>query len=237
MNLDVLIFAAHPDDAELSMGGTIAKLINNGFKVGIIDLTKGEMGTRGSVETRKLESEEANKILGITYRQNLNLADGDVKFNREKLDKVVGVIRYHKPKLVFGPYKNDRHPDHIGAHQLVKEAMFFTGAAKFETIFQGNVQENYRPERVFYYMQTYEFEPSFVVDISDTFETKMKAVRAYSSQFFNPKSNEPETFISTQRFIKYLEARAVSYGFQIGKDYGEPFFSEEKIELKLETLL
>lgn len=237
MNLDVLIIAAHPDDAELSMGGTIAKLINNGFKVGIIDLTKGEMGTRGSVETRKLESEEANKILGITYRQNLNLADGDVKFNREKLVKVVEVIRYHKPKLVFGPYKNDRHPDHIGAHQLVKEAMFFTGAVKFETIFQGNVQENYRPERVFYYMQTYEFEPSFVVDISDTFETKMKAVRAYSSQFFNPDSNEPETFISAPRFIKYLEARAVSYGFQIGKDYGEPFFSEEKIELKLETLL
>lgn len=236
MNLDVLIFAAHPDDAELSMGGTIAKLVTNNKKVGIIDMTRGEMGTRGTVETRADESAKASKILGISYRENLDLIDGNVKFSQENLKKVVSAIRKHKPKIVFGPYKNDRHPDHIGAHQLVKEAMFFSGAAKFETISEKNVQENFRPERVFYYMQTYEFEPSFIVDISDTFDLKMKAVRAYSTQFYDPESSEPETFISSPRFIRYVEARATVFGFQIGKDYGEPFYSEEKIELNLASL-
>lgn len=236
MNLDVLILAAHPDDAELSMGGTIAKLVKNNKKVGIIDMTRGEMGTRGTIETRAEEAAEASKILGLTYRENLDMIDGNVKFTQENLKKVVSAIRKHRPQIVFGPYNNDRHPDHIGAHQLVKEAMFFSGAAKFETISENAVQQNFRPERVFYYMQTYEFEPSFIIDISDTFDLKMKAVRAYSTQFFNPESSEPETFISSPRFIRYVEARAAVFGFQIGKDYGEPFYSEEKIELKLTSL-
>lgn len=236
MNLDALIFAAHPDDAELSMGGTIAKLVKYNKKVGIIDMTRGEMGTRGTVETRAEESAKASKILGVSHRENLDLIDGNVKFSQENLKKVVSAIRKYKPKIVFGPYKNDRHPDHIGAHQLVKEAMFFSGAAKFETISETKIQENFRPERVFYYMQTYEFEPSFIVDISDTFDLKMKSVKAYSTQFFDPESSGPETFISSPRFIRYVEARATVFGFHIGKDYGEPFYSEEKIELKLETL-
>lgn len=125
MNLDVLILAAHPDDAELSMGGTIAKLVKNNKKVGIIDMTRGEMGTRGSIETRAEEAAEASKILGLTYRENLDMIDGNVKFTQENLKKVVSAIRKHRPQIVFGPYNNDRHPDHIGAHQLVKEAMFF----------------------------------------------------------------------------------------------------------------
>lgn len=237
MNLDVLVFAAHPDDAELSMGGTIAKLSNNGFKVGIIDLTKGEMGTRGSIETRREEANKASAILKVLHRENLGLRDGSIKFNEDYLKKIISCIRKYQPKIIFAPYFNDRHPDHIGASQLVKEAMFFSGLPKVVTEDNDKIQMPYRPKKLFYYMQTYEFKPSFVVDISETFETKMKAVRAYETQFHNPESTEPETFISKPIFLKYLEARAQVFGFKIGKDYGEPFFCEEEIELDIVSFI
>lgn len=237
MNLDVLVFAAHPDDAELSMGGTIAKLSNNGFKVGIIDLTKGEMGTRGSIETRREEANKASAILKALHRENLGLRDGSIKFNEDYLKKIISCIRKYQPKIIFAPYFNDRHPDHIGASQLVKEAMFFSGLPKIVTEDNDKIQMPYRPKKLFYYMQTYEFKPSFVVDISETFETKMKAVRAYETQFHNPESTEPETFISKPIFLKYLEARAQVFGFKIGKDYGEPFFCEEEIELDIVSFI
>ncbi len=237
MNLDVLIFAAHPDDAELSMGGTIAKLANLGHKVGIIDLTKGELGTRGSAETRKIEAENASHILSVAYRDNLGLKDGSIKFSEEYLKKIIVKIRKHKPKLVFAPYFNDRHPDHIGASQLVKEAFFFSGLPKIGTEENDRIQVPYRPQKLFYYMQTYEFTPSFIYDISETFETKMKAVLAYNTQFHNPESREPETFISQPIFLQFLEARAKYFGFKIGKNYGEAFFSEEEIELDISSLL
>ena len=237
MNLDVLVFAAHPDDAELSMGGTIAKLSNNGFKVGIIDLTKGELGTRGSAETRRDEANKASAILKVHHRENLGLRDGSIKFNEDYLKKIILCIRKYQPKIIFVPYFNDRHPDHIGASQLVKEAMFFSGLPKIVTEENNKIQIPYRPQKLFYYMQTYEFKPSFVVDISETFETKMKAVRAYETQFHNPENTEPETFISKPIFLKYLEARAQVFGFKIGKDYGEPFFSEEEIELDIVSFI
>lgn len=237
MNLDVLVFAAHPDDAELSMGGTIAKLSNNGFKVGIIDLTKGEMGTRGSIETRREEANKASAILKVLHRENLGLRDGSIKFNEDYLKKIISCIRKYQPKIIFAPYFNDRHPDHIGASQLVKEAMFFSGLPKVVTEDNDKIQMPYRPKKLFYYMQTYEFKLSFVVDISETFETKMKAVRAYETQFHNPESTEPETFISKPIFLKYLEARAQVFGFKIGKDYGEPFFCEEEIELDIVSFI
>ncbi|MBI1938489.1 MAG: bacillithiol biosynthesis deacetylase BshB1 [Ignavibacteriales bacterium] len=237
MNLDVLVFAAHPDDAELSMGGTIAKLSNNGFKVGIIDLTKGELGTRGSAETRRDEANKASAILKVHHRENLGLRDGSIKFNEDYLKKIILCIRKYQPKIIFAPYFNDRHPDHIGASQLVKEAMFFSGLPKIVTEENNKIQIPYRPQKLFYYMQTYEFKPSFVVDISETFETKMKAVRAYETQFHNPENTEPETFISKPIFLKYLEARAQVFGFKIGKDYGEPFFSEEEIELDIVSFI
>lgn len=237
MNLDVLVFAAHPDDAELSMGGTIAKFSNNGFKVGIIDLTKGELGTRGSIETRREEANKASAILKVHHRENLGLRDGSVKFSEDYLKKIISCIRKYQPKIIFAPYFNDRHPDHIGASQLVKEAMFFSGLPKIVTEENDKIQIPYRPQKLFYYMQTYEFNPSFVVDISNTFETKMNAVRAYETQFHNPESAEPETFISKPIFLKYLEARAQVFGFKIGKDYGEPFFSEEEIELDIVSFI
>lgn len=233
MTLDVLVFAAHPDDAELSMGGTIAKFCNAGVKVGIVDLTKGELGTRGSIDIRKQEAARASEILKLSHRDNLGFKDGTVKFNDEYLKAIIIKIRKYQPKIIFAPYSNDRHPDHIGASQLVKEAFFFSGLTKIETEDNERIQTPFRPQKLFYYMQTYEFKPSFIVDISETFETKMQAVWAYESQFHNPESIEPETFISQPIFTQFLEARAKYYGFKIGKSFGEAFFCEEEIELDL----
>ncbi|MBU2494559.1 MAG: bacillithiol biosynthesis deacetylase BshB1 [Bacteroidetes bacterium] len=237
MKLDVVAFAAHPDDVELSIGGTIAKFTKAGYKVGIIDLTQGELGTRGSVEIRKKEAEKASEILGIELRENLSIPDGKVKFSEEYLKLIVIKIRKYQPKIIFAPHFHDRHPDHIGAAELVKNAMFFSGTPKYETEVNGKSQKAFRPNHLFYFMQTYEFDPTFINDVSETFEIKMEAVRAYSSQFYNPKSNEPETLISSRGFIEYLEARSKFYGFQIRKNYGEPLYSEERIEFNLNNLL
>jgi bacillithiol biosynthesis deacetylase BshB1 len=237
MNLDVLVFAAHPDDAELSMGGTISKLSANNLKVGMIDITEGELGTRGSAETRQKEAFQAAIVLKAAVRENLKIPDGYIKYSKENLLKVIMTIRRYKPKIVFAPYFNDRHPDHIDASRLVKRAMFSTGLAKIKTFDKEVPQEAYRPQKLYYYMQTYTFEPSFIVDIAANFEAKMKAVNCYTSQFHNPKSPEPETFISRPEFIKYVEARSQFYGFQIGKHHGEPFYCEEKIEIDFVKML
>jgi bacillithiol biosynthesis deacetylase BshB1 len=230
MVLDVLVFAAHPDDAELSMGGTIAKLTGGGVKVGIVDLSKGELGTRGSAEIRMEEAHRAGEILKISIRENLGFKDGSLKFNDEYLKTIITYIRKYTPKIIFAPYYNDRHPDHSDTSQLIKEAYFFSGLTKIITEDNGIIQLAYRPRKLFYYMQSYDAKPSFVIDISATFETKMEAVKAYATQFYNPDSKEPETFISSLNFVKYLDARARYFGFKIGKDYGEPFFCEEEIE-------
>jgi N-acetylglucosamine malate deacetylase 1 len=237
MNLDSLVFAAHPDDAELAMAGTIAKMTSNNFKVGIVDFTKGELGTRGTPEIREEEASKAGDILKISVRENLSIPDGNIRDNHENLMKMITVIRKYKPKIIFAPYFNDRHPDHIDASMLVKRAMFQTGLSKVETFDNGTPQIFFRPNHLYYYMQTYTFEPSFIIDISDSYETKMKAVRAYESQFYNPKSKEPETFISKPNFVSYIESRAHYYGFQIRKKYGEPFYCEEDTELDILSLL
>lgn len=237
MKLDVIVFTAHPDDAELAMGGTIALLTANGFAVGVIDLSQGEMSTRGNLETRKKETEDATKILGITLRENLKLPDGGLREDEKYVSEVVRCIRKYKPEIVFGPYKEDRHPDHTGVSKIVKSAMFFSGAGKFVTREGDKEQELYRPAKLFYYMQAYKFNPSFIVDISDYYDIKMKSVYAYSTQFYNPASTEPATYISDPKFVKYLEARSRFYGFQIGREYGEPFYSEEDFELDIVNLL
>ncbi len=237
MNLDVLVFAAHPDDAELAMGGTIAKLTKNDFKVGIIDLTRGELGTRGTAETRQKEAFNAAIALKIALRENLGMPDGNIQNSRENLMKVIMAIRKFRPKIIFAPYKNDRHPDHIDASNLIKRAMFSSGLAKIKTFDKEVPQNHFRPEKLFYYMQTYTFDPSFIIDISETFDQKMKAVQCYSTQFHNPKSLEPETFISSPEFINYIKSRAEYYGFAIGRTYGEPFFCEEKIEFDIKGFL
>lgn len=233
MNLDVLVFAAHPDDAELSMGGTIAKLSKSGLKVGIIDFTRGELGTRGSAEIRQKEAFQAAILLKAALRENLDIPDGNIQENQENTTKVVMCIRKFKPKVVFAPYFNDRHPDHFDVSHIVKRAVFSSGLAKVKTFDKEKSQDAYRPSKIYYYMQTYTFQPSFIIDISNCFEDKMKAVKAYSSQFYDPKSVEPETFISQPSFLKFVESRNQVYGFKIGKSYGEPFFCEEEIEFDL----
>jgi len=237
MKLDVLIFAAHPDDAELSMGGTIAKLTNAGLKVRVCDLSKGELGTRGNEKIRAIAAQKATKILKLVHRENLGFKDGNLKFKDNYLKTIILRIRKFKPEIIFAPYKNDRHPDHIGTSQLVKEAMFFSGLPKVITKENGKRHTAYRPQKLFYYMQTYEFKPTFIVDISETFETKMRTVLAYATQFHNPDSMEPETFISQPKFLKFLEARARVFGFKIDKEYGEAFFCEEEIEYDLINLI
>jgi len=237
MNLDVMVFAAHPDDAELAMGGTIARFANSGFSAGIVDLTRGEMGTRGNADIRQKEAIEAAKILKTSIRENLHIPDGDIEISNGNIRKIVMLMRKYKPKIVFAPFFNDRHPDHISASKLIKRAMFVSGLEKIKTSEKEIDQRAYRPAKLYYYMQTYTFEPSFIVDISNFFETKMKSVWAYSTQFHNPESNEPETFISSPEFIDYVDARAKFYGFQIGKKFGEPFYCEEKIEQNLNGML
>lgn len=237
MNLDVLIFAAHPDDAELSMGGTIAKFTSQGIKTGVIDFTEAELSTRGTIESRRKETETASGILKIDYRENLGLPDGEIKPVKEYINIAVTKIRKHKPKIIFAPYFNDRHPDHIGTAQIVKEAFFFSGLARYETLDNNKMQEAYRPGKLFYFFQTYEPDPSFIVDISSYYNIKMNAIKAYSTQFYDPESSEPETFISKENFILFLEARAKYFGFKIGKNFGEPFYCEEKIEYDFKNIL
>lgn len=233
--LDALFFAAHPDDAELCCGGTIAALINAGKTIGIIDLTRGELGTRGSVKQRKKEADKASAVLGVSIRENLNIADGNILNNPANRLRIIKAIRKYRPTIVFFPHYIDRHPDHYNTHYLVKEAAFYAGLEKIKT----PGLSAYRSKRNIYYMQTYSFEPNFIFDISDTFETKIEAVQCYSSQFYSGnKGNkkEKETFISSRSFMEYIEARAKFYGFQVGAKYGEAFYTEEKIKLNSDTL-
>ncbi len=237
MNLDVLVFAAHPDDAELSMGGTIARFTSQGLKVGVADLTKAELSTRGNVITRAKETATASKVLKLKVRENLGIKDGGVSSSQDNLTRLITLIRKYKPSIVFAPYFNDRHPDHIDASILVKRAVFSSGLEKFKTTISGKPQIQYRPKKIFYYMQTYLFEPSFIVDISEHFQTKMKSVNAFQSQFHNPVAKKDDTFISKPEFLDYVKARAEFYGFQIRKKFGEPFYCEENIEYDFSDLL
>lgn len=237
MKTDVIVFGAHPDDAELAMGGTITKLTSNGLIVGLIDLTQGEMGTRGDLETRFNEATEAASILNTAFRENLKLQDGNIELTRENSFKVIAAIRKYKPKIVFAPYFEDRHPDHIKASQLVKEALFYSGLSKLRLPGKDSDMEAYRPEKLFYFMQTYTFDPSFIINIDECFENKMKAIKAFKTQFHDPTSSEPETFISRPEFLNFIESRALFYGFKIEKKYGEAFYCEEDIELDLVNFL
>jgi bacillithiol biosynthesis deacetylase BshB1 len=229
--LDILVFAAHPDDAELSCGGTISRFVNLGKKTGIVDLTQGELGTRGSAAIRQTETRNASEVLGLSTRINLKMEDGNIQNTPKNRLKVIKVIRSCRPEIILLPYPNDRHPDHIHASILVKESAFYSGLSRLKSVRDKKVQQSYRPLRLIYYMQTYTFEPSFIIDITNDFDTKMKAVKCYGSQFYNKYSSEPETFISDKKFIEYLEARAKFYGFMAGVKYGEPFYTEEKLNL------
>jgi len=223
MKLDILAFGAHPDDTELGCSGTIIKHVKLGKKVGVVDLTEGQLGSRGSVDIRYKEASEAAKIQGLSIRDNLKLEDGWFEHNKESILLIVEKIRQYKPEIVLANAINDRHPDHARASRLVSEACFYSGLVKVETKFNGVKQNEWRPKAVYNYIQDYHIEPSFVIDISEEWNTKVKAILAFSSQFYNPLSKEKETAISKKSFIDTLEGKARLFGRPIGGDYAEGF--------------
>lgn len=229
MILDLLAIGAHPDDVELACGGTVAKCVSLGYKVGIVDLTEGEMGTRGSRTIRAKEAKDARKILGAHVRENLHLQDGRFEVNEQNRRKLIQIYRKYQPKIILIPHWHERHPDHIHAHYLCREAWFYSGLHKIETKLDGKKQKPWRPYHYFHYMQKYEFAPSFIVDISDLYKTRVDAIKAHRSQFYDPTSNEPETFLSQRSFLDFMDTRMKYYGQQIGVKYGEPFYSVEPI--------
>jgi bacillithiol biosynthesis deacetylase BshB1 len=227
MELDVLAFAAHRDDIELTCGGTMIKLVDQGYRTGIIDLTAGEMGTRGSAEERAIEAAEAAKILRVQCRDNLGIPDSNIEISRENKLKVVEAIRRYKPKLLLLPYWEDRQPDHAHTSRLVFEAAFLAGLSKLDA-----EQPKHRPEKLVYYMCHYEFRPSFVVDVTEQHERKMEAIRAYKSQIHNPDYPGEQTLISSPEYIESIEVRSSYYGGLIRKKYGEPFLAREMLEVE-----
>ena len=226
MKLDILAFGAHPDDVELGCGGTIAKELHLGKKIGIVDLTRGELGTRGSAEIRDKESAKAAEILGVTVRENLKMRDGFFKNDEEHQLKVIEMIRKYKPEIVLCNAIDDRHIDHGKGSKLVSDACFLSGLRRIETYHDGQVQEVWRPKVVYHYIQWKNIEPDFVVDITGFQNKKVEAIMAYDSQFFNPDTNEPVTPIATKNFLDSINYRAQDLGRLIGTDFGEGFTVE-----------
>lgn len=226
MKLDILAFGAHPDDVELGCGGTLVKEIALGKKVGIIDLTRGELGTRGSVEIRNQESSNAAKILGVSVRENLDMRDGFFVNDESHQMKIIKKLRKYKPEIVLCNAIEDRHIDHGKGSQLVSDACFLSGLVKIETEIDGEKQEAWRPKLVYHYIQWKNIIPDFVVDITGFNDKKVEAILAYSSQFYNPNSNEPETPIASKIFLESLNYRAQDLGRLIGTDYAEGFTVE-----------
>lgn len=223
MKLDVLAIGVHPDDVELGCGGTILRQISYGNRVGILDLTQGELGTRGTAETRKKEASEAARVLGVAVRQNLGFEDVFFEHDKTHVLEVIKVIRKFQPEVVLMNAAFDRHPDHGRSAKLVRDAVFLSGLAKIETVLDGKLQSAFRPKAVYSYIQAIHKEPDFVVDISDFFEQKMKAILAYKTQFFNPDEKGENTFISTPEFLDFVKARAVHFGVPCGVKYAEGF--------------
>jgi len=220
--VDLLFISAHPDDTELACGGTIIKSVKEGLRVGMIDLTHGEMGTRGTPATRKREAMASARILGVTFRRQLDFQDGGLKSGREQELELVDVIRHAKPKLVFTAWPDDRHPDHARAGALVTSASFYAGLKALQTD-----SPAHRPQAVLYYVQNYMIPPSFVVDVTKQWKQKMRSIGAFKSQFHDPNSNEPMTFIARPEFLDLIEARGVHFGALIGAKYGEAFVTKQ----------
>ena len=228
MKLDILAIGAHPDDVELGCGATLAKEISNGKKVGILDLTRGELGTRGTAETRDKESEDAAKILGVALRTNMDFADGFFVNNKKHQLELIKMIRKYRPEIVICNAVEDRHIDHAKGSKLVSDSCFLSGLLKIDTKHEDSDewQEPWRPKQVYHYIQWKNLEPDIVVDVTDYIDLKMKAVLAYKTQFYDPKSDAPETPISSKNFTDSIIYRARDLGRLVGVEYGEGFTVE-----------
>ncbi|MEQ8324421.1 MAG: bacillithiol biosynthesis deacetylase BshB1 [Vicingaceae bacterium] len=223
---DILAIGAHPDDIELSCSGSLIKHIQQGKKVSMVDLTRGELGTRGSAQLRVEEAELARSIIGAEDRLNLGFRDGFFKVDEEHLREVVKVIRLKKPAIILCNAVDDRHPDHGKGAELVKQACFYSGLMKFETKWEGSMQEVHRPKALYHYIQFKYIRPDFLVDITAQHELKMKAIKAFSSQFYDPTSDEPDTLISSKGFLDFIEARMLEFGRIIGVKHAEGFTAQ-----------
>lgn len=226
MKLDILCFGAHPDDVELGCSGTVAKEVSLGKKVGVIDLTRGELGTRGSVEIRNAEAQKAAEILGLSVRENLNMRDGFFVNDEAHQMKIIQMIRKYKPEIVICNAIDDRHIDHGKGSKLVSDACFLSGLRKIETSLNNEIQEAWRPKVVYHYIQWKNIEPDFVVDISEFIDVKTKSILAYSSQFYTENSNEPVTPIATKNFLESIHYRSQDFGRLVGVEYAEGFTVE-----------
>lgn len=232
MKVDILAFAAHPDDIELSASGTIMHHISLGKTVAIVDLTQGELGSRGTIKTRYSEAAEASTIMGISARNNLKLADGFFEQNEQSLRLIIEQIRYYQPEIVLANAIEDRHPDHAKASKLVSEACFLAGLRKIETSFNGETQTSHRPKVVYHYIQDHFIKPDFVVDVTPFLDRKIEAIKAYKTQFFDPNSLEPATPISGEEFFDFIKGRMLQFGRSIGVKYAEGFTIERPIGVK-----
>jgi bacillithiol biosynthesis deacetylase BshB1 len=235
MKLDILAIGVHPDDVELGCSGTLINEIKRGKKAGVIDLTQGELGTRGNIETRYQEAANAAMLMGVTVRENLKMRDGFFKNDEEHQLKLITAIRKYQPDIVIGNVLHDRHPDHGRAGKLISDACFLSGLAKIETSDEnGNAQPKWRPAYVLQYIQDWYHEPDLLIDITEVFEQRMNAIKAYGTQFNAPASgdNEPQTYISTPDFLEAIVARARLFGKRIGVKYAEGFMSEKKIGIR-----
>ena len=232
MKLDILGITAHPDDVELSFGGTLLVHRENGYKTGIVDLTEGELGTRGTPEIRAQEAKDAGEILGLSARENLRLPDGFFENNKNNQLKIIEQLRRFQPRIVITNAVYDRHPDHTRGAQLVETAFFLSGLREIKTSWDGKTQDPYRPEKLYFCIQSIDREPDLIVDISGVIEKRREAIQAFKSQFFDPNSSEPATYISSQNFIRMLEARAIVWGQKIGVDYAEGFTTKRSIGVR-----
>jgi bacillithiol biosynthesis deacetylase BshB1 len=237
MKLDVLVFAAHPDDAELGCSGTIISLVAEGKRVGIIDLTQGELGTRGTAQTRLEEATTSSEILGLSARENLNLGDGFFEINENTILQLVKMIRKYQPDTILANAPLDRHPDHGRGAELQVRAAFLSGLVKIKTELDGQQQAPWRASNFYHYIQDRYLTPDFVIDITSHFDKKVQAIKAYKSQFNSAETNEPQTYISSPEFWDFITARAQEFGHSAGFKFGEGFIKSKQIGLKSLSIL
>jgi bacillithiol biosynthesis deacetylase BshB1 len=232
MKTDILAFGVHPDDVELGCSGTLITAAAQGKKVAVIDLTRGELGTRGTAETRHVEAAKAAEVMGIHARENLAMADGFFQKDEVNIRKVIVAIRKYQPEIVLCNAPEDRHPDHGRSSELVADAAFLSGLRKIKTEYEGKEQEHWRPSYVFHYIQDRYLKPDFLFDISDAYEQKIKAVLCYTTQFNTTDTSEPETYISNPDFLDVIKARALMFGKRIGVKYAEGYLTTKMIGVK-----
>lgn len=230
MKLDVLAIGVHPDDVELGCSGTLIKEVRRGKKAGVIDLTQGELGSRGTIETRTNEAREAAKIMGVAVRENLKMRDGFLSNDEAHQLQLIAAIRKYQPEIVIGNILEDRHPDHGRAGQLIYDACFLSGLKKVKTTDQeGKEQQRWRPKQLFHYLQDRFYEPDIIIDITDVWEERLESIKAYKTQFYNPDSSEEDTYISSPEFLESVIARARLLGKRIGVQFAEGFISKKSI--------